>query len=109
MLGEMPEKIDHKNHIRSDNRFINLRNTDCVGNGRNHSISKNNTSGVTGVCWDKIKKRWLVSIRTDYIHRFIGYFDTLEEAAIARYNASRRMGFHPNHGSSALHDASVTE
>jgi hypothetical protein len=35
VTGEWPHTIDHKNHIRSDNRWTNLKNTDCQGNAQN--------------------------------------------------------------------------
>ena len=39
VYGFYPKEIDHQNHIRTDNRLVNLRATDRVGNGKN--ISKN--------------------------------------------------------------------
>lgn len=35
MTGEIPNIIDHINRLRSDNRWVNLRNTDLLGNRQN--------------------------------------------------------------------------
>lgn len=44
MTGSFPTKqLDHINHIRDDNRWLNMREVDNRENSRNHSISKNNT------------------------------------------------------------------
>ena len=48
---------------------------------------KNNTSGVKGVCRRKGSDRWMAYIRLGGKQRFLGYFDTVEEAAIARREA----------------------
>ena len=41
--------VDHKNRNGLDNRRKNIRVTNTRINGRNRSISKNNTTGFTGV------------------------------------------------------------
>lgn len=49
--------IDHKNHNKLDNRKMNLRVCRQQKNTFNTGIRSNNTSGVTGVSWDKEKHR----------------------------------------------------
>lgn len=44
-----PHEIDHRNTIKSDNRWSNLRPTDRCGNQWNTKIPSRNTSGVKGV------------------------------------------------------------
>ena len=57
----MPKaEIDHINHIRDDNRIINLRMVSRLENGRNTGKKKNNKSGINGVCWDKERETWAV-------------------------------------------------
>lgn len=59
MTGEWPkDQVDHINHIRDDNRWRNLRDVSHQENHRNMTRQKNNTSGVTGVYWEKAKKKW---------------------------------------------------
>ena len=47
-------------------------------------ISKNNTSGIKGVYWNKRLRKWGVSIYFKKKRKHIGYFDTLEDATKAR-------------------------
>ena len=99
MTGVFPlEQVDHINGDPSDTRWSNLRLATPTENQRNTAISKNNTSGVLGVCWDKRKSAWLVRIRDSNKEKFIGYFKELADAAIARKAAEQLYGYHPNHG-----------
>lgn len=47
---EQRPQVDHINNIKSDNRLTNLRWATRTQQGRNHGLSKNNTTGVKGVC-----------------------------------------------------------
>lgn len=49
MTGEWPNEIDHINKIRSDNRWVNLRNCSHTENTRNIDTKKNNRTGVLHV------------------------------------------------------------
>ena len=50
MTGYLPtEQIDHKNRVRSDNRWENLRLSSPQENGRNRSAGKNSPLGVKGL------------------------------------------------------------
>jgi hypothetical protein len=53
----------------------------------NGTISKNNTSGVRGVCWNKQKQKWTAYIRFRDKRYFLGGFNTKNEAAEARRQA----------------------
>lgn len=44
------DQIDHMNNCRTDNRIENLRVVTHSENMRNAKMSKNNSSGMTGVC-----------------------------------------------------------
>jgi hypothetical protein len=96
--GFYPNEIDHQNHIRSDNRLINLRATNRSGNGKNISKPLTNKSGVVGVSWTKrLGKRddkWEVRV----CGKFLGYFDDFFEAVCKRKSAQVQLNFHPNHG-----------
>lgn len=55
--------IDHINRNPKDNRKNNLRITCHSGNKRNLPLKSNNTSGIIGVRYDKIRNRWCAEIR----------------------------------------------
>ena len=79
--------VDHIDHCKSNNCKSNLRICSHSENGKNRSISKNNTSGITGVTWKKRDKRWEAQITVDNKIIHLGYFKTIEEAAKARKEA----------------------
>ncbi len=62
------------------------------------SKSKKNTSGVTGVTWDKSNNRWIAQIVIDGRHKKLGRFTDFSKAVDARKNAEVLYGFHKNHG-----------
>ena len=99
-FGHIPEnaEIDHINHVRDDNRLVNLRFVTRGENLKNQSVSSKNTSGVTGVCFIKRLQKYVAQIKVNREAIYLGYFDTLEEAAAARREAELKYGFHSNHG-----------
>jgi hypothetical protein len=80
MYGEWPEEIDHINGIRTDNRIENLRKATRAQNCQNLSIRKSNTSGFIGASWNKKKKKWSSSIMVNYKNKFLGYYETAQDA-----------------------------
>lgn len=82
--------IDHINHNKLDNRKQNLRVTTCSQNLMNHKVFKNNTSGVSGVCFLNNKNKWKVRITVNYKVINIGSFDNYEDAVIARKQAEEK-------------------
>lgn len=98
VYGTMPNNIDHINGITDDNRITNLRSVSHQENHKNQAISKNNTSGVTGVYWVNQQSNWLAKIKVNYKDITLGRFDTKQEAALARLKAEVKYGFHKNHG-----------
>lgn len=99
MTGSWPNKqIDHINGVRSDNRFVNLREVSHSENQQNMKKSKSNTSGITGVCFDVRTKKWIAHIGINGKYVNLGRFNTIFEASEARSNASKTNGFHENHG-----------
>lgn len=97
MTGQIPKIIDHINGIRSDNRFINLRNTTTSGNGKNRVINSNNISGYMGISLTASQK-WQAVIKVNGKLIILGTFDTKKLAVAARKAAEIKFGFHSNHG-----------
>ena len=73
--------VDHCGHNTFDNRKSKLRITKSIGNQKNKSLSKNNTSGVTGVSWEEKNKKWhsyiWVNGKTLHLGRFINFDDAV--------------------------------
>jgi len=99
MDGVIPEnQVDHINGIRHDNRYENLRKTTNQENQRNARIRIDNSSGLTGVRWNKFARKWQAWIRVDGKDIYLGLFADWFDAACARKSAQNLHGFHPNHG-----------
>ena len=90
--------IDHENGDPSDNRLLNLRDVTSLENAQNMKRQIRNTSGVTGVCFNKHAKKWSSEILSNGVRTHLGYFDTFEGAVVARKQAERENNFHDNHG-----------
>lgn len=95
--GEWPAypefEIDHINGDRADNRIGNLRKVTKSDNQRNGGRRINNTSGVHGVNWKAGSNRWVARIWNGPRHVYLGQFETLHEAQIARRAAERALGY----------------
>lgn len=97
--GEWPRGgIDHINGRRQDNRPANLRDVAHADNCRNQPISSANTSGATGVSYDKERRNYSAYIQVHGRKIHLGRFETVTAAANARRAANEAHGYHPNHG-----------
>lgn len=97
--GEWPEHfIDHINGCAGDNRIDNLRAATLVENARNQKRHRTNTTGRTGVHFQKSEGKYAAYMRTGNRKRHLGYFTRFEDACAARAAEEKRLGFHPNHG-----------
>lgn len=95
--GYWPNEVDHINGVRDDNRIINLREVTSSENKKNMKRAKNNTSGRTGVHYDKINKKWRASAWCNNKEYFAGRFKTKDEAINARKLLEIKLKFHANH------------
>lgn len=84
---EVNKEVDHINGNTLDNRKQNLRIVTSRQNGLNSSIRKDNTSGVTGVCWDKKHNKWLARVHENNKQIILGYYVNFEDAVKARKQA----------------------
>lgn len=99
MTGEYPKgEIDHEDQDKDNNRFKNLRDVTRTQNSRNHRRQKRNKSGMTGVHFDKARRKWTVQIRINYKQINLGRFENIEDAIEVRKRANVQYGFHEHHG-----------
>ena len=99
VTGEFPtEQVDHINRNRSDNRWKNIRPASNLDNSRNKKRLSRNTSGATGVSFIKANQKWRATIGVKYKEIYLGYYETFDEALIARKSAERQYGFSDTHG-----------
>lgn len=83
--------VDHINHINHDNRKEELRICTHAENSRNCKLSKNNTSGVTGVIWNSVICKWVAQIMVDYKYTSLDYFENFDDAVKCRKNAEKEF------------------
>lgn len=76
--------VDHKNRKPNDNRKSNLRICLHKENDRNNNLYKNNSSGFTGVSFDKSRNKWVARIMVDRKDIFLGRYDKIQDAIKAR-------------------------
>ena len=69
---------------RADNRKQNLRCCNRSENMRNRGLCSSNTSGVTGVFFDKERQKWVASITYNHKRMLLGRFASKEDAVSAR-------------------------
>lgn len=87
-----PAQIDHINGIRDDNRIANLRAATRAENMHNRrKPHSNTTSGYLGV--SRYRGKFMAQIKLDGKSKFLGLFDTPEEAHAVYLEAKRRL--HP--------------
>lgn len=99
MTGNSPEhEIDHINHDRSDNRWVNLRPTTHRENHKNRRMHSNNTTGKVGVGWNKRDKSWRAEIKDNDKRISLYWGNDFFEACCQRISAENRLDYHVNHG-----------
>ena len=76
--------VDHINRNPLDNRKSNLRICSYKENSFNKSIRVDNTSGIAGVSFHKINKKWKAKIKYNNLTIHLGYFEDINEALINR-------------------------
>ncbi|ELW2864864.1 HNH endonuclease [Salmonella enterica] len=95
--GEIPEgyQVDHIDGDKLNNNIQNLRLATNSINQRNKRKSSRNTSGVTGVCFDRKTGKWVARI----CRKYLGKFANFEDACAARMEAVNNLGgFTQRHG-----------
>lgn len=92
VTGMNPKKeIDHKNKIRNDNRFCNLREADGSSNCANSAMKNTNTSGYKGVSWEAHANKFSARITVNYCKMRQGLYACPIEAAKAYDRAAIKL------------------
>ena len=86
--------VDHKNHPprtehKIDNRKQNLEIVTRSQNNMNRYKQINNTSGLTGVYWNKNASKWQAYIWYENQYVYLGLYDNKNDAIEARKNAEK--------------------
>lgn len=80
--------VDHIDHNRMNNRADNLQWVNPTENARKRGIMSNNTSGITGVYFNKAANKWMSYIRDHGKMLYLGIYATKQEAEFVRILAA---------------------
>ena len=89
--GHCPDVLDHIDGNPLNNRLENLRPAFPVLNSWNQKKFKNNTTGITGVNWDKKRQQWRARITVKGVVHELGFTSSKFEAACLRKSAELKM------------------
>lgn len=93
-----PKQVDHIDGNGLNNRRDNLRKVLSQENCKNRPMRSDNTSGCTGVYWDKACEKWKASILVNEKNIHGGYFIDIDDAIAKRKQMEIEHGYHKNHG-----------
>ncbi len=88
---ENKEFVDHIDNNPLNNNLTNLRWVSKNENAMNSKIPSNNTSGIKGVYWYKSRHKWCAEIKFNCKKIVIGYYDTIEDATLARQTRANEL------------------
>lgn len=98
-VGPIPDglTIDHICRNRACVRPDHLRAVTQKQNNENHSgkaLPNNRTSGIRGVSWSSSRNKWSAIVWHQGRQNYFGYFDNLEDAAIAVREGRNKLFTH---------------
>lgn len=102
--------VDHIGgfETKNDNRKTNLRIANNEENCHNQKIRKNNTSGCTGITWNKRLQKWQVSIGFNNKVIFLGIYNNFDDAVKVRKEAEEKYFGEWSYDSSQKYYSQIT-
>jgi hypothetical protein len=98
-FGRPPiDRIDYIDGDKTNIKISNLRDVSQTTDGRNAAMKSNNTSGYSGVSFDKSRGLWMAKIKVCGTSKFLGRFKEISSAVSAYEAAKVKHGFSPRHG-----------
>lgn len=84
---------DHLSRDTDDNRKCNIILKSNQRNSHNRGLSKVNTSGKTGVSYNKEKNMWTAYITVNYKTKYLGDYTDFNDAVNVRKEAEKKYDF----------------
>lgn len=91
-FGEKQTTLDRID-VNKNYELENVRFATWFQQAKNRRVRSTNTSGVTGVTFEKQTGRWKAQIFSDGVHRGLGSYKDFDEAVAARRKAEIELGF----------------
>ena len=86
--GYLPKFVDHIDGNKQNNRIENLREASKQENSQNQKVRWTNSSGVKGVSWHKVNKKWKVALCKNYRSYYFGTYEDKELAELVSMEAT---------------------
>lgn len=84
MTGDMPPLVDHRDRVRDNDKWDNLREATVSENNINRTRDTERQAGVT---WCKSRSKWLATIKRNGKMKNLGRFEEYDDAVAARLKA----------------------
>lgn len=92
MTGSWPDgEVDHIDTVRSNNKWVNLRDSTRMENSHNCGPHSNSTTGLKGVSYDKFNCKWTATVFSSGKAHWLGRFDDPRTAHAAYAEAATRL------------------
>ena len=95
-------QLDHIDGVRDHNAIANLRPATNAENAQNVAVRADSSTGITGVCWCKKRRKWQVRIGIAGKQFNLGLFTSIQDAQAAYLSGKARLhSFQPKQRANA--------